>query len=110
VLAALLLAAAITGFGGLVGILVPLFLLITCMGFAMPNGMASAMVIDLKRAGSTSAFVGSIQFALGAFASAVAGLLHDGSAVPMAAVIACALTLGVIAIQFLVGKPPVYSG
>lgn len=108
-LAALLLAAALTGFGGLVGILIPLFLLITCMGFAMPNGMASAMVIDLKRAGSTSAFVGSIQFALGAFASAVAGMLHDGSAVPMAAVIACALTLGVLAIQFLVGKPPVFQ-
>ncbi|MBI1181611.1 MAG: Bcr/CflA family efflux MFS transporter [Alphaproteobacteria bacterium] len=101
-----LLVLALTGFGGLLGILVPLFLLITCMGFALPNGMASAMTIDLKRGGTTSAFVGSVQFVLGAIASAVVGTLHDGTAIPMAAVIAGALVLGNLTLTFVVGRPP----
>jgi DHA1 family bicyclomycin/chloramphenicol resistance-like MFS transporter len=101
-----LLATALTGFGGLAGILVPLFLLITCMGFALPNGMASAMVIDLKRAGSTSSFVGCIQFVLGAGASALAGIFYNGTAVPMALVISVALIAGTLALKLIVGEAP----
>jgi DHA1 family bicyclomycin/chloramphenicol resistance-like MFS transporter len=104
-LALVLLGVALTGFGGLPGLLVPLFLLITCMGFVLPNGTASAMAVDLKRAGSTSSFVGSIQFALGAGASALAGALYDGSALPMAAVIAAALVGGVLVLRLVVGAP-----
>ncbi len=105
-LALLLLASALTGIGGLPGLLVPLFLLITCMGFVLPNGGASAMVIDLKRAGSTSAFTGSASFALGAVGSGLAGVLYDGSPVPMAVVMTGALAIGVLALKFVVGRPP----
>ena len=108
-LSLILLAIAITGFGGLAGILIALFALITCMGFALPNGMASAMVIDMKRAGSTSSFVGSIQFALGAGASALVGLLYNGTAVPMAIVITGALLSGALALKFMVGTPPILA-
>ncbi|MGE0666305.1 MAG: multidrug effflux MFS transporter [Sphingomonadales bacterium] len=106
VLAFILLACAATGLGGLPALLAVLFLLITCMGFVLPNGGASAMVIDLKRSGSTSAFTGSSAFALGAAGSAIAGALYDGSPLPMAMVIAGALTIGVLALKFVVGKPP----
>jgi len=102
----ILLAAALTGIGGLPGLLVPLFLVITCMGFVLPNGGASAMVIDLRRAGSTSAFTGSMSFALGAGGSALAGLLYDGSPMPMAMVMTAALAIGVLVLKFVVGKPP----
>jgi DHA1 family bicyclomycin/chloramphenicol resistance-like MFS transporter len=102
----ILLVSALTGIGGLPGLLIPLFLVITCMGFVLPNGGASAMVIDLKRAGSTSAFTGSMSFALGASGSAIAGLLYDGSPMPMAVVMTAALTLGVLVLKFVVGKPP----
>ena len=102
----ILLVSALTGIGGLPGLLIPLFLVITCMGFVLPNGGASAMVIDLKRAGSTSAFTGSMSFALGASGSAIAGLLYDGSPMPMAVGMTAALTLGVLVLKFVVGKPP----
>lgn len=106
-LALLLLVFALTGIGGLPGLLIPLFLLITCMGFVLPNGGASAMVIDLKRSGSTSAFTGSMSFALGAGGSALAGALYDGSSMPMAVVMTAALTIGVLVLKFVVGAPPV---
>lgn len=102
----ILLASALTGIGGLPGLLIPLFLVITCMGFVLPNGGASAMVIDLKRAGSTSAFTGSMSFALGASGSAIAGLFYDGSPMPMAVVMTAALAMGVLVLKFVVGKPP----
>lgn len=102
----ILLASALTGIGGLPGLLIPLFLVITCMGFVLPNGGASAMVIDLKRAGSTSAFTGSMSFALGAGGSAIAGLFYDGSPMPMAVVMTAALAMGVLVLKFVVGKPP----
>jgi len=102
----ILLTAALTGIGGLPGLLIPLFLVITCMGFVLPNGGASAMMIDLRRAGSTSAFTGSMSFALGAGGSALAGALYDGSPLPMAIVMTAALVIGVLVLKFVVGKPP----
>jgi DHA1 family bicyclomycin/chloramphenicol resistance-like MFS transporter len=39
------------------------------------------------RAGSASALMGCVQFSVAAGAAALVGLLHDGSAVPMAIVI-----------------------
>jgi len=39
------------------------------------------------RAGSASALLGCLQFSVAAGASALVGVLHDGSAVPMAMVI-----------------------
>ncbi|MGE5721568.1 MAG: multidrug effflux MFS transporter [Sphingomonadales bacterium] len=82
-----LLANSITGFGGLWGILIPLFFIVGAIGFTQPNGLAGAMARDPKRAGSTSAVVGSLQFGLGAVGASIAGALHDGTARPMAAVI-----------------------
>jgi DHA1 family bicyclomycin/chloramphenicol resistance-like MFS transporter len=104
-LALVLLASALSGIGGLPGLLIPLFLLITCMGFVLPNGGASAMVIDLKRSGSTSAFTGAAAFALGAGGSAIAGALYDGSPIPMALVMTAALAIGMLVLKFVVGKP-----
>lgn len=39
------------------------------------------------RAGSASALIGCLQFSVAAGAAALVGLLHDGSAIPMALVI-----------------------
>jgi DHA1 family bicyclomycin/chloramphenicol resistance-like MFS transporter len=40
-----------------------------------------------KRAGSASALLGCLQFSVAAGAAALVGVLHDGTAVPMAMVI-----------------------
>ena len=86
--ASLMLVAALTGWGGMAGVLVPLFFALAVQGLGVPNAMAGALARDPARAGSVSALVGFSQFGLGAAAAGVAGLLHDGSARPMALVVA----------------------
>ncbi len=85
---AVLLLNALTGFGGFVGILIPLFCFIACHGFVMPNTTALAMSPHGQIAGSASALLGTLQFVLGATAGALVGALGNGTAVPFAAVIA----------------------
>jgi DHA1 family bicyclomycin/chloramphenicol resistance-like MFS transporter len=88
-----LLADAWTGFGGFAGILVPLFIYIATHGFVMPNTTALAMAPHGAVAGSASALLGSIQFILGALAGTLVGAASNGTAVPLAAVVAgCALS------------------
>jgi DHA1 family bicyclomycin/chloramphenicol resistance-like MFS transporter len=85
---ALVLASAITGFGGLTGIMIPLFGCTTSLGFTFPNSTAAAMAPFGDRAGTASALLGTLQFTVAAITSAVVGHLYNGTAVPMAAVIA----------------------
>ena len=85
---AVLLFDAYSGFGGFAGILVPLFCFIACHGFVMPNTTALAMAPHGSVAGSASALLGTLQFVLGATAGTLVGVLGNGTAVPLAAVIA----------------------
>ena len=43
-----------------------------------------------RRAGGASALLGMLQYAIGAVSGALVGMLHNGSVVPMAAVVAAA--------------------
>jgi len=45
-------------------------------------------------AGSASALIGTLQFVLGALAGWLVGALHDGTALPMAAVMALCAAAG----------------
>lgn len=94
----ILTAAATTGSGGLWGLILPLLGVTSSLGFVMPNGVAGAMAVDLERSGTTAALVGALQFAAGATGAVAAGLFHDGTAVPMALVIAAAMTLAILAL------------
>ncbi|EJM51030.1 multidrug effflux MFS transporter [Pseudomonas sp. GM48] len=68
-------------------LLIPLFICISSLGCISPNAAACAMSGQGARAGSASALLGCLQFSVAAGASALVGVLHDGSAVPMAMVI-----------------------
>ncbi|MBV4493138.1 multidrug effflux MFS transporter [Pseudomonas oryzicola] len=68
-------------------LLVPLFVCIASLGCIIPNASACAMSGQGARAGSASALIGCLQFSVAAGAAALVGLLHDGSAIPMALVI-----------------------
>ena len=95
---ALLLAVAVSGRAGLAGIVVALFLFLANLGFIGSNAIALAMDKQGARAGLASAALGSLQFAISAAASSLVGLFNDGSARPMAAVMAvCALSSWVAA-------------
>ncbi|HWD33407.1 MAG TPA: multidrug effflux MFS transporter [Pseudomonas sp.] len=76
-------------------LLIPLFISIASLGCIIPNASACAMSGQGARAGSASALLGCIQFSVAAGAAALVGVLHDGSAVPMALVI-CLCGLGAV--------------
>lgn len=69
-------------------LLVPLFICVASLGCLLPNATACAMAGQGRHAGSASGLLGSMQFTVAASASALVAFLHDGSAVPMALVIA----------------------
>jgi len=83
-----LVVDAYSGFGGFAGILVPLFCYIACHGFVLPNTTALAMASHGRVAGSASALLGTFQFVGGAIAGSLIGAFANGTAVPMAAVVA----------------------
>ena len=85
----LVLGGAVSGLGSLAGILVPLFVYIALLGAVLPLASALAMAPMGRAAGSASALIGSLQFGTGALAGLALGALHDGTAVPMAALVAC---------------------
>src|ERR1700722_3597465 len=89
--AAVLLAVTMMTLAGPLTVLPLLFLVVSSYGFIQGNTMAGALSVDPKRAGATSALLGASSFAMGGAASAIAGLLHDGTARPMAAIMVAAL-------------------
>lgn len=99
-----LLLAALTGFGGLIGIWLPLFVYISCLGFVMPNATALAMAPHGEHAGAASALLGVMQFGLASLAASILGTVHSASPVPMAAMVAGAGLLGLAVNRALVGK------
>lgn len=98
-----LFVAALTGLGGFAGLLIPLFAFIATLGFILPLAAALAMAPHGRNAGSASALIGVLQFALGAAAGTLVGILHDGSARPMALIIA-ACGCGAVLIRFLLAR------
>lgn len=104
VFAFLLVGAAWTGWGGQWTVLPLLFLSLSTYGLMGGNTMAGALSVDPRRAGSTSALMGSASFGAGAIASWVSGLLHDGSPRPMAGVMFICLVGSALAI-FLIALP-----
>ncbi len=77
-------------------LLVPLFICIASLGCIMPNTSACAMSGQGARAGSASALLGCIQFGVAAGAASLVGVLHDGTAMPMATVITLCGVLAVM--------------
>lgn len=99
-----LAGAAWSGFGGVWGLLLPIFGFVASLGFVFPNALASALEAHGRRAGFASALMGSLQFALAAVASAMIGYLHDGSAMPLGMVMAIAGVLSLLSFLFLANR------
>jgi DHA1 family bicyclomycin/chloramphenicol resistance-like MFS transporter len=78
----------------LVLLLALLFLSMGSRGFIQPNAVACALAPHARRAGSASALFGVLQFGGATAASVAVGVLHDGTARPMALVMAGAGVLG----------------
>ncbi len=91
-----LLATAVTGFGGLLGFMVPLWFVVASAGLSFPNAPAIALNRHGESAGSAAALLGSAQFVLGGLIAPLVGALADGTAVPMAAVVLATSAVGLL--------------
>lgn len=101
---AALVATAATGAGGILGILAPLWIILAVVALCGPNASAIALSRHDRRAGAAAAILGATQFTLGALAAPLAGLGPNGSAVPMAVVIAAALGAGAVLARTAVSR------
>ncbi|MDD2467259.1 MAG: Bcr/CflA family multidrug efflux MFS transporter [Desulfobulbus sp.] len=77
-----------TGWGGLWGLVLPLFVFASTTGLIVANSLSGAMARFPDRAGAVSALVGSIQYGSGILGSALVGIFADGTPWPMGMVVA----------------------
>lgn len=101
--AAVLAITAWTDWGGLWGLVIPLFVFVATTGFIVANSIAGALSDFPDRAGMVSALVGALQYGSGIVGSALVGVFADGTPWPMAWVIATA-GLGALGCALLVSR------
>ena len=101
-----LLVLASTGWLGLYGITLPLFVVVSSVGFTSPNATAGALQRHAQQAGSASALLGTLMYSCGAVAAVSVSALANGTVVPMAAVIAVCGTAAFLLYRWLVVPLP----
>ncbi len=85
--ALVLLATAITSFGGLLGVMIPMWFIVTCAGLSFPNAPAIALTRHGEQAGTAAALLGAAQFIIGGGVAPLVGAFENGTAVPLAAIV-----------------------
>ena len=85
-----------TDWGGLAGLVVPLFIFVSATGLIIVNSVGGALSAYPRQAGAVSALVGTIHYGSGIVGSALVGLLADGTPWPMGLVVAVAGIGGVL--------------
>ena len=100
---------AASGFAGLWGIAVPLFVFVASLGFISPNTTVLAMEPFRTIAGASSALLGSLQFVLAFIASGAVSAIAASGALPMASVIAICGLLALVSLLVL-ARPPQPQG
>jgi DHA1 family bicyclomycin/chloramphenicol resistance-like MFS transporter len=107
--AAVVVFDAFSGFGGMLGVIIPLYVTLGSFGLVGPNTQAAAMNVDPGRAGSISSITGFSTFATGAAISALAGFLQDGTARPLAALILVMILASSAALYGLAKPTPAHA-
>jgi DHA1 family bicyclomycin/chloramphenicol resistance-like MFS transporter len=80
-------AAARTGWGGLWGLVAPLFVFVSTTGLVVANSITGALADFPEHAGAVSALIGALQYGSGIVGSAMVGAYADGTLWPMGWVI-----------------------
>ena len=91
----LMLALSLGDSFTLTGLLVAAFLSLVGAGLVMPNAQMGAISAFPLAAGGASAAFGFVQVAAGGLSSVLVGRLYDGTLLPIACIMAGAVTLGV---------------
>lgn len=103
----LLLTCASSQIGGVWGVSIPLILLLGCLGLIGPTAGVLALEEHGQRAGLAASVGGALGFVLAAAAAWTVGALHDGTALPMAATVACCALAAALVISR--APPPLRS-
>jgi MFS transporter, DHA1 family, multidrug resistance protein len=82
-----LLATTTTGFGGLPGVMVPLWFIVTCAGLTFPNAPAIALSRHGETAGTAAALLGASQFVIGGAVAPLVGGFQNGTPIPLAVIV-----------------------
>ena len=96
--------AARTGWGGLIGLVVPLCLFVSCIGLIAANSITGALNLFPAVSGSVSALVGASQFGVGVIGSALVGVFADGTPWPLGALMAVFGVAAMLCAVFLVPR------
>lgn len=83
-----LAAATLLGVATLPVLLCCFFVFLAGLGCITPNASALALAHQSHRAGTASALMGTLQFGFGTLAGAAVSVWHDGTALPLAVVMA----------------------
>lgn len=78
------------GWGGLIGLAVPIFCFVAVSGFIVANSVASALAAFPKQAGAASSLVGAMHYGSGVLSAAMLGWFADGTPWPMGWIVAAA--------------------
>jgi MFS transporter, DHA1 family, multidrug resistance protein len=100
-----LLVVVLTGWFGLPGVLICMFIVLSSNGFVSPNAQALALNDFPHAAGSASALLGVLQFSVGAAIAPLTGLGGSHDALPMAIAMATLGTLAVVT-RLALARPP----
>lgn len=82
------------GWYGKIELVALMFIFLTGQGLTNPNASALSLAPFSRLAGSASALMGSFRMAMGGLTSAAVSLLHNGTALPMVAVMTLCALLG----------------
>jgi DHA1 family bicyclomycin/chloramphenicol resistance-like MFS transporter len=118
-----LVATAVTGFGGLAGLLIPLWAVLAALGMAIPNAPALALSRHGEAAGTAASLLGAANFGIGGIVSPLVGTLGN-DAVAMAGIMAALMALSLTVLLVVVrpwhladldadldsGRPPATAG
>jgi MFS transporter, DHA1 family, multidrug resistance protein len=97
------LAVTLTGHPPLAALLVPLFIYVASFGMMRPNGTALALARHANIAGTASAWMGALQFMLGALLAPLAGLGGQGGAT-LSGIVIGSLCLAALGCQLLLTR------
>ncbi len=100
--AAVLLLCALTGAGGLIGVLVPIYVAVGSLGLIASNASAIAMAPFGSAAGGAASLLGAGQSLLGVLSSAAVGWIPGKGAIPMSTVVVACAAVSFLSYQFLV--------
>ena len=67
------------GWGGLAGLVLPLFFYVSMLGFIVANSVAGALAAFPRKAGAASALVGTMHYGTGVLTAAMVGWFADGT-------------------------------